>query len=144
MTEMHQSKAICRSKRPAFILSSTSWTPDEDFGILLDALIELSSMTTDVDSFPNVVVVVTGKGPQKEHYVRKIQQLKLPRIEILTLWLEAADYPVLLGAADLGVCLHFSSSGLDLPMKVLDMLGSGMPVCAIGYSCLEELVLPNK
>lgn len=159
-----------RENRPAMIISSTSWTADEDFGILLAALELLDKRTSSlsVSEFPNLLVVVTGKGPQKEMYLEKIKQLAFKRIRIATMyagcsiwsdeqsgrvshssfeffrWLEASDYPLVLGSADLGVCLHTSSSGLDLPMKVLDMFGCGLPVCAIGFKCLDELVKHNK
>lgn len=39
----------------------------------------------------------TGKGPQKEYYKKLIDSKELQHIKICTPWLEAEDYPVLLG-----------------------------------------------
>ncbi|XP_039971587.1 chitobiosyldiphosphodolichol beta-mannosyltransferase isoform X2 [Xiphias gladius] len=128
------------TERPALLLSSTSWTEDEDFSILLKALEEYEGFIKEGASLPPLVCAITGKGPQKEHYRKLIDSLHLEHVKICTPWLEAEDYPVLLGSADLGVCLHKSSSGLDLPMKVVDMFGCCLPVCAIHFDCLHELV----
>ncbi|RZC68339.1 hypothetical protein C5167_031601 [Papaver somniferum] len=62
---------------------------------------------------------IKGKGPEREKYEEKIKGLHLKRVAFRTMWLAAEDYPLLLGSADLGFCLHTSSSGLDLPMKVV-------------------------
>jgi beta-1,4-mannosyltransferase len=82
-------KAVVQSResRPAMIISSTSWTADEDFGILLTALELLDERTSSlsVAEFPNLLVVVTGKGPQKEMYLEKIRQLAFQRIRIATM-----------------------------------------------------------
>ncbi|XP_063082512.1 chitobiosyldiphosphodolichol beta-mannosyltransferase isoform X2 [Cavia porcellus] len=129
---------LCR--RPALLVSSTSWTEDEDFSILLAALEKFEQVASDGDSLPSLVCVITGRGPLKEHYTRLISQKRFQRIQVCTPWLEAEDYPLLLGSADLGVCLHKSSSGLDLPMKVVDMFGCCLPVCAVNFKCLHELV----
>ncbi|KAL3132089.1 hypothetical protein ABBQ32_008699 [Trebouxia sp. C0010 RCD-2024] len=129
-----------RTDRPALIVSSTSWTVDEDFLIMLDAAGHYEQAALNSNELPDLFIAITGKGPLKASYEEKMQQLGLQHVAFKTLWLEAADYPLLLGSADLGICLHTSSSGLDLPMKVVDMFGCGLPVCAASYSCIRELV----
>uniref|UniRef100_F6W713 Chitobiosyldiphosphodolichol beta-mannosyltransferase n=1 Tax=Ciona intestinalis TaxID=7719 RepID=F6W713_CIOIN len=140
-THMGELGVSMKSDRPAILISSTSWTEDEDFSVLLEAL-QYYEENTSLD-LPNILCVITGKGPQKSYYQKQIAAKNWKRVEIITPWLEASDYPKLLGSADLGVSLHTSSSGLDLPMKVVDMFGSSLPVAAINFNCLSELVQHN-
>ncbi|XP_031561291.1 chitobiosyldiphosphodolichol beta-mannosyltransferase-like, partial [Actinia tenebrosa] len=113
-----------RDDRPALLVSSTSWTEDEDFSVLLEALEDYEeSASKESSGFPKIVCAITGKGPLKEYYKSIIATKNFKFVSICTPWLEPDDYPRLLGSADVGVCLHKSSSGLDLPMKVVDMFG---------------------
>jgi beta-1,4-mannosyltransferase len=119
------------------IISSTSWTPDENFDILLEAMLIVDKSLRSVNANRSsadpvrVLVVVTGKGPLKKHYEERFQQLEtendvednsgaqsLRFVRFRTLWLAMEDYPLMIGLADIGICLHTSTSGLDLPMKV--------------------------
>jgi beta-1,4-mannosyltransferase len=123
------------------VVSSTSWTPDEDFGLLLDALVGYGASPGRAP----LLVVITGRGPQRAAYEARVARLaaegRLPGITVRTAFLSFGDYARLLAAADLGICLHMSSSGVDLPMKVVDMFGAGLPVLAYsGYESFGELV----
>ena len=127
-----------RPGRPTLVTSSTSWTPDEDFGVLLEALEQLDGRIQETNL--KILVVVTGKGPERSLYEERISRLQLQSIAVATIWLEASDYPKLLACADLGVSLHTSTTGLDLPMKILDLFGCETPVVAHDFECLTELV----
>ena len=86
---------------------------------------KIHEVQIDSELKSEIVLAITGKGPEKEYYLEKISEIELKKVSIFTPWLEADDYPKLLGCADLGVCLHTSSSGLDFPMK--GKLGFGLP-----------------
>eukprot|EP00933_Yihiella_yeosuensis_P018016 TRINITY_DN14955_c1_g1_i1.p1 TRINITY_DN14955_c1_g1~~TRINITY_DN14955_c1_g1_i1.p1 ORF type:complete len:492 (-),score=77.91 TRINITY_DN14955_c1_g1_i1:66-1541(-) len=131
-------------KRPRLIISSTSWTPDEDFGQLLDAIPALDAKLHSAGI--RAVILVTGKGDLKKAFEVRAAKLRpeLKAVRLSTLWLSFADYAGLLGSADLGLSLHTSSSGIDLPMKVVDMFGAGLPVCAKNFPALPELVVHGE
>lgn len=133
---------VLRQNRDVRVLvSSTSWTADEDFSVLIDALCRYSrSARLEYPSLPSVLAIITGKGPQKEKYLEQIAAREkageLDKVTIKTAWLNSAhDYAKLLASASLGVSLHTSSSGVDLPMKVVDMFGAGLPV--VGWDRFE-------
>ncbi|KAJ6114246.1 CAZyme family GT33 [Penicillium sp. IBT 16267x] len=140
LASLPETKEICsKATRIRVLVSSTSWTPDEDFSILIEALLQYSKRATSNPDLPEILAIITGKGPQKEMYIQKIATLeaagKLKKVTVRTAWLSVSDYAKLLASASLGVSLHTSSSGVDLPMKVVDMFGAGLPV--VGWSRFE-------
>ncbi|EAW07024.1 chitobiosyldiphosphodolichol beta-1,4 mannosyltransferase [Aspergillus clavatus NRRL 1] len=137
LPETQSVRHLLESASLRVLVSSTSWTPDEDFSVLIDALCRYSNMaTTTKPQLPSILAIITGKGPQKEMYLKQISALqeagKLEKVTIRTAWLTTEDYARLLASASLGISLHTSSSGVDLPMKVVDMFGAGLPV--VGWS----------
>ncbi|EGG01422.1 family 33 glycosyltransferase, partial [Melampsora larici-populina 98AG31] len=143
--------AHLKPNRPALIVSSTSWTHDEDFSILINALSIYTKSKKDNPNLPSLLCLITGKGPLKEFYRQEIakrdkdEKWGSQAVKCELVWLDDVDdYKRLLGSCDLGISLHQSSSGLDLPMKVVDMFGCGLPVCARNFACISELVKHNK
>ncbi len=129
--------------RPPLIVCPTSWTPDEDFDLLLEALeraerkLSGQEMGSDIPanlSVPALAVFLTGRGALRESFEHRASRRNFKAIAVRTAWLEPADYPTLIGMADLGLCLHQSSSGLDLPMKLADLRGGNVPVAAYDYA----------
>lgn len=122
------------------LVSGTSWSLDEDFAVLLEA-IESYDQAADEASLPPLAIVITGRGPLRAEFEQMAAGLELMHVHLRTAWLSEPDYRLLLAAADLGLSFHRSASGVDLAMKVADMQGAGLPVCALDYGpCLGEQI----
>ena len=132
------------SARVPIVVCPTSWTPDEDFDLLLEALeraertlarsAEASAAKSVDGAPPELIVLLTGRGPLRQTFEQRAARRSFKAIAVKTSWLEPEDYPTLIGMADLGLCLHQSSSGLDLPMKLADLRGAGVPVATYDYA----------
>ncbi len=126
----------------ALVVSPTSFTADEDLDLLIDAADVIEGQRAALPrGFPRLLVLATGGGPGRAAFeARAAARPRDAVVVVRTAWVEADDYPALLASADAGVCAHRSSSGLDLPMKVADMFGAGLPVIALAYPALAERV----
>lgn len=157
--------ATTLQRRGIMIVGATSWTEDDDYTVLLQALQrldhrlqhELAGVATAVGttnhssstggfgaaSGPvNLWVLITGKGPARRRFEEAVRAAKLSSHVVVSTYYAQSyqEYSLLLGAADAGLCLHFSSSGLDLPMKGVDMVGAGLPIIALQYPAIGELM----
>eukprot|EP00871_Galdieria_phlegrea_P003822 jgi/Galph1/4440/GphlegSOOS_G3100.1 len=143
---------MINERRPLVLISSTSWTPDENMDILLQVLVQLDTyllqaanqITSETPSYRPIYMIITGKGPKREEFRRRLAELTFTCIVVDTLWLSWKEYIQTLAAANLGISLHYSSSGVDLPMKVVDMFACGVPVISYRYGCIDELVQHGK
>jgi beta-1,4-mannosyltransferase len=130
-----------------FIICPSSWTEDEDFDVVIEAVRFLEERIRGWEAgassrrFPHLIILVTGDGARRVEFERRFAGREARRVQLRTRWLEPEEYPRVVGSADLGLCLHRSSSGLDIPMKIADLFGAGVPVCALDYgACLAERV----
>jgi beta-1,4-mannosyltransferase len=136
-----------RSGPCGFIICPSSWTEDEDFDVVVDAVVRLEERIRGWEAtdpgrrFPQLIVLITGDGARRVAFERRFAGLPSRRVHLRARWLEPEEYPQVVGSADLGLCLHRSSSGLDIPIKIADLFGAGVPVCALDYgACLAERV----
>lgn len=127
--------------RPLVIVSPCGWTEEDDLELLCRALATFEAEGRD--AAPALVVLLTGRGPLRAAFERRLSTAPLARVRVATAWLEPADYPAVLRACDVGLSLHRSISGLDLAMKVVDLRGSGLPVLALDHGCVREQLAPG-
>lgn len=138
------------ARRLPLVVGPTSWTPDEDFDLLLESLERaertLTAMRGEGDpASPDLAILLTGRGEMRDEFNTRLSRRGFRRLAVRTVWLEPADYPTLVGMADAGLCLHRSASGLDLPMKLADFRGAGSPAVAFDYGpVLSEVLTPGR
>ena len=132
-------------EKSTWIISSTSWTPDEAIDMILDASDILDPLLQEKrkngqNTDTTITFILTGKGPFKRAFEADVKGRNYLYIDFRFDFLTYEDYAELLGCCDAGLSLHYSSSGFDLPMKGLDMIGAGLPLLSIKYNCIDELV----
>jgi beta-1,4-mannosyltransferase len=107
------------------VVCPSGWTADEDLDVLLDSLDLLGASCFEFH--------VTGDGPRRGELEPRLAELRSRGLTIHTGYLEESEYRALVASAALGLSMHRSSSGLDLPMKIVDLFAAGVPVCALDY-----------
>lgn len=122
----------------------TSWTADEDMDLLLEGL-KCWDSHAPASPLVQLMVLITGRGPLRADFEQRLSHTSWRRVIPRTAFLDAADYRELLRTAHFGFSMHRSSSGVDLPMKIMDLFGARTPAAVLDYGpCLAEQVEPGR
>ncbi len=108
---------MLRPDRPALVVTSTSWTADEDFDMLIEGLGMYERAAREVNSrgeergtgmLPKVVMLVTGRGENRDKYMERVIRLEVEEgwewVRCRSVWLSSNAYPILLGELMCPVC----------------------------------------
>ena len=68
-----------------YLTLHNSWTPDEDFHLLLNALCLVDKSIPETDR-TRIVCIITGEGPLKKYYEELIDQCRLQHVIIKTMY----------------------------------------------------------
>lgn len=126
------------------VVAPMGWTRDDDLPLLASA-VELTSLRLEeLEAERTLELVVSGTGPLRDEWRVKLEALGNDRVTIQARDVPSEEYPDLLASAHLGLSIHRSASGLDLPMKVVEFLAAGVPVLAMDDgSPLSEIAPPG-
>lgn len=130
---------------PLVVVAPMGWTRDDDLPLLAEAL-RLLARRLDSASEPRrtLRLLVSGDGPLRAEWGPRLRATGGGFLCVETPDVAAPHYPDLLAASHLGLCVHRSSSRLDLPMKIVELQSVGVPVLALDDgSPLEELAPPG-
>lgn len=124
------------SHGPAIVVAPSGWSDDDDFDLLLDALREWDarlSRRRARGAAPHTRFLLTGQGERRQEVESKLRACSWRSIAVATAWFPPEEYPAMLAGADLGLSVHASTSGLDVPIKLSELLGCGVPVLCLDY-----------
>lgn len=118
------------------LITSTSYTKDEPLEILVEALEKVASCNPNL----KLVCVITGKGGLMDNF-KKLYDDTIGRLyDLHQIWVaNQQEYMELLSCCDLGLSFHCSTSGVDFPMKLIDMMSVGIPLCSVDYDVMRSI-----
>jgi beta-1,4-mannosyltransferase len=118
----------------------TNWGADEDFDLLLEALERADRHLRKGSKPGRLTVLLTGAGELRGAFEARLARRQFTHIAVRIAEETAHDA---IQKADVGLCLHQSASGLDLPIVLSDLRAAGVPACAYDYAPVLTEVLTN-
>ncbi len=118
----------------------TNWGADEDFDLLLEALERADRNLSKGPKTGRLIVLLSGAGELRGAFETRLARREFTHVAVRV---AEVDAHAAIEKADVGLCLHQSASGLDLPMVLADFRAAGVPACVYDYAPVLTEVLTN-